>query len=351
LSQTALSAPRSDPTPIFDLFRGNHATELLVAAVTHFKLFEVLATRPLSAPDLQTKFGLADRPLIVLLTAMRAMGLIARNSDGTFTPTPIADEHLVAGEHDVSGYLGLAADSPGVREMVERLRTNRPAGSDKGGAGAAFIYRDGIESAMEEEASARRLTLALAGRAKNVAPALAERAPLAGARKVLDVAGGTGIYAFAMLRRYPALRAVILDRAEVLKVAREMATRYGVLDRTEFRAGDMFRDPLAADCDVILLSNVLHDWDVPQCRELVRRCADALPTGGRLLIHDVFLNDELDGPLPIALYSASLFSLTEGRAYSAAEYRQWLVEAGLKPQEVVPTLVHCGVLAGTKDRV
>jgi hypothetical protein len=67
-----------------------------------------------------------------------------------------------------------------------------------------------------------------------------------------------------------------------------------------------------------------------------------------LLIHDVFLNDELDGPLPVALYSASLFSLTEGRAYSVAEYRGWLEEAGLVPGTVKPTLVHCGLLEGRR---
>ena len=101
-------------------------------------------------------------------------------------------------------------------------------------------------------------------------------------------------------------------------------------------------------CDVILLSNILHDWDVPANRELVGRLAAALASGGRLLIHDAFLNDALDGPLPIALYSAALFSFTEGRAYSAAEYRTWLEEAGLLPGAVSPTLVHCGVLPAVR---
>jgi hypothetical protein len=111
----------------------------------------------------------------------------------------------------------------------------------------------------------------------------------------------------------------------------------------------MFNDPLPAS-DAILLSNVLHDWDVGDCQRLVNRCAASLNPGGRLLIHDVFLNDNLDGPLPIALYSASLFSLTEGRAYSASEYRSWLNTAGLTPCEVVPTLIHCGVLTGAKRK-
>ena len=40
--------------------------------------------------------------------------------------------------------------------------------------------------------------------------------------RFLDVGGGTGIYSIALLQRHPALRAIVFDRAEVLKVAREM---------------------------------------------------------------------------------------------------------------------------------
>ena len=87
---------------------------------------------------------------------------------------------------------------------------------------------------------------------------------------------------------------------------------------------------------------------MPECRELVGRLAEALPAAGQLLIHDVFLNDAHDGPLAVALYSASLFSLTEGRAYSGAEYREWLEEGRPGPGTVVPTLVHCGVLPARK---
>ena len=92
----------------------------------------------------------------------------------------------------------------------------------------------------------------------------------------------------------------------------------------ELVSGDMFVDQLPRDCEVTLLSNVLHDWDEPECQRLVQRCAEALPASGRLLIHDVFLNDELDGFFPIALYSTALFTVTEGRAYIAKEYRHWL---------------------------
>ena len=341
--------PKTDPSPIFEAFRGNHATELLTAAVAHFKLFEILKAGGLSPSDLGERLGLAERPRVVLTTALRALGLLDLDRVGQFVLSPLAAEHLVpGGAFDVGGYVGLAAESPAVLEMVERLRTNRPAGSDDAKSGAAFIFREGIESAMEQEVSARSLTLALAGRARNVAPFLARNYPIPKAKVVLDVGGGTGIYGIAWLLVHPELRVIVWDRPEVLKVAREMAEEFGVSDRLDTVGGDMFTDPFPGGADVMLLSNILHDWDVPECRALVKRCAEALPIGGELLIHDVFLNDALDGPLPIALYSAALFRLTEGRAYSAGEYRGWLAECGLTVGEVVPTLVHCGVLPARK---
>ncbi len=337
--------PSTDPTPIFEHFRGSYATELLTAAVAHFNLFGLLAEGGLPFDELRRRLGLEKRPAHVLVTALRAMGLLRCDHAGEIALTPLAREHLVPGaEFDVGDYVGLAAAAPHVLAMVERLRTNHPAGAD-GDDGAAFIYREGVASAMEQSALARHFTLALAGRAKNVAPHLAQVAPLEGASTLLDVAGGTGLYAIACLQRHPALRAIVLDRPEVLKVAAEFREASGVADRLELLAGDMFTDALPP-ADAILLSNVLHDWDEPDCRRLISRCTAALPAGGRLLIHDVFLHDALDGPLPIALYSAALFTLTEGRAYSAAEYGAWLRDAGLTVSGPIPTAVHCGVLIG-----
>ena len=346
---TPLEPPPTDPTPIFEQFRGSYATELLTAAVVEFDLFNRLARAPRTFDDLRGDLDLAQRPAVVLITAMRAMKLLDAEDSGRLTLSPLARHHLVSDSPwDMSGYIGLAAQSPGVREMIVRLRTNRPAGEERPDEGTAFIFRAGVESAMEREASARHLTLSLAGRAKNVAPILAERYPLNGASRLLDIGGGSGVYSIAWLQRHPNLRAVVWDRPEVLKVAQEMAETYGVADRLECIAGDMFADRLPTGCDVHLLSNILHDWDVDDCKTLIRRSAEALETGERLLIHDVLLNDELDGPLPIALYSAALFTIPEGRAYSALEFRSWLAEAGLMDEEITPTLVHCAVIAGRK---
>lgn len=363
----ATKPPQTDPTPLFELYRGKYASELLTAAVAHFKLFDRLAAGPRDFESLRAELGFAERPFVVLIAALRAMALLSADAHGRLQLTPAAREHLVSTDYfSITDYISMTADTPGVLEMVTRLTTNKAAGQEPDEQGAAFIYRDGIESAMERESTARHFTLMLAGRAKNVAPLLAERLSLSTAgesrplapgespgvtatRLLLDVGGGTGIYSIACLQRYPQLKSIVWDRPEVLKVAGEMAAAYGVADRLQLVPGDMFVDPVPAGADVILLSNILHDWDVPQCKTLINRCAAALGPGGRLVIHDVFLNDALDGPLPVALYSAALFQVTEGRAYSAGEFRAWLAEAGLQSGAMVPTLVHCGILAASKN--
>ena len=338
-----------DPAPIFAHFRGCHGTELLTAAVCHLGIFERVGESGRSSTELQAELAFAARPFRVCLTALRAMGLLTEH-DGVVRLTPLADRFLVRGRPGFVGdYMGLAAETPGTLEMVRLLRANRPLNADSSDTGAAFVFREGLESAMEQEAAARRLTLALAGRAACVAPVLARVIPPMPKARILDVAAGSGIYAYEMLEAHPGMTAVLLDRPEVLKVAREEAARRGLTGRVEFVAADMFTDDLPRGCDGVLLSNVLHDWDIPECRTLVGRVAASLPPGGQVWIHDVFLDDDLSGPLEIALYSAALFTLTEGRAYSAAEYRGWLAEQGLEAAPaVVPTLAHCGLLSAIR---
>lgn len=342
----SLPKPNLDPTPIFELFRGNHATELLVAGAVHFKIFDVLAT-PKSFDDLKAELSLEDRPLNVLITALRAMGFIDYEND-LFKNSPMAEEHLTSMRlFDVSGYLSFAAESEGVLQLVKCLKTNKPIGTDDE-KGTAFIFNDDIEtSAMDKEESAQFLTLALMGRAKNVAPYLAEAVDLSECSKLLDVGGGTGIYSIGFLKQYENLQATVLDHPNVLKLATSFAAEYDVTDRLNCNPFDMFSSEFPKG-DVVLLSNILHDWDIPGNIKILKRCASALDSGDKLLIHDVFLNDDLDGPLETALYSASLFSFTEGRAYSIKEYTEMLEQSGFKVAGYEDTLIHCGVLIAEK---
>jgi hypothetical protein len=73
---------------------------------------------------------------------------------------------------------------------------------------------------------------------------------------------------------------------------------------------------------------ILHDWDEVKCRGILKKCFDALPPGGMVIISELLVNDEKAGPAPAALMSLNMLIETEGRNYTPSEYSAWLREAG-----------------------
>jgi len=346
----SLKSCKLDPAELFDLYRGRLSTEILCAVACRTPFFQVIGETGSTFRNLMHQLNWSERSLNVVLTALRAMRLVEKTPGDLYRPAESAKLFLEAGsEFALTGYLGLSAHTPAVDRFVEALERQVPEPDTE--SGTAFTYRSDKPSAMDDPETARFLTLSLAGRGRCAAPELAARVPLKPAEKcLLDIGGGSGWYSIAYLKAYPEARAVVWDRPEVLKVAQENAEAEGVSDRLECVGGDMFADRFPVDPDVLLVSNILHDWDIPEIDHLLRHWLGQCRTGTRLLLHDVFLNDELDGPLPIALYSADLYLLTEGRAYSRKEYLEFFERAGWNADsEQVPTgtLAHCGVLEAT----
>jgi len=99
---------------------------------------------------------------------------------------------------------------------------------------------------------------------------------------------------------------------------------------------------------VHLFSNVLHDWDEPEVNSLLRRSFGALPQGGRLLIHDAFINDDKTGPLPVAEYSTILMHSTHGKCYATSEYAGFLSSAGFRDVTFTATAADRGLMTARK---
>ena len=208
---------------------------------------------------------------------------------------------------------------------------------------------------MDEPEAAAFFTMALAGRARYLAPVVAERMPRSQGH-LLDIAGGSGYYTYEWLLANPGSTATILDRPEVLKVAQSLLEAFcaqhadnpNLKSRVRFLPGDMLQDDLPK-ADVIFAFSLFHDWAADTCTLLAQRFAAALESGGTLWVHDAFLDDTLDGPLAVTDYSAQLFLNTRGRAYSVNEYNTWLSAAGLVPDStIIPTLLDYALLAARK---
>lgn len=131
------------------------------------------------------------------------------------------------------------------------------------------------------------------------------------------------------------------------KIVLKEIARHGLADRIGVASGDMFAMAWPA-ADVVLLSNVLHDWDLPEVRLLLAKAAEALSAGGLLVIHDAFIHDDKSGPVAVAEYSALLMNITQGKCYSAAEYGAELAAAGFEPGDYQDTVGNRGFMTALR---
>jgi SAM-dependent methyltransferase len=201
---------------------------------------------------------------------------------------------------------------------------------------------------MEDAAFADEFTAAMDCRGVYLGQALAGSVDLSSARQLLDVGGGSGIYACALLAVNPQLRATVLEKPPVDRVAAKAVAARGYGQRIDVHAADMFDGAWPAAADVHLLSNVLHDWNETTVGKLLKASFDALRPGGTLIVHDAFINARKDGPLAVASYSALLMHSTQGKCYSTAECEALLASAGFHCIEYQPTVADRGRMLAVK---
>ncbi|WP_412537904.1 methyltransferase [Longispora sp. K20-0274] len=169
------------------------------------------------------------------------------------------------------------------------------------------------------------------------------------ARRVVDIAGGTGGLLGHVLTAHPHLTGVLLERPHVLARARDALAAAGCGERCSYVAGDFADVP--DDGDVYVLARILHDWDDDRCREILRHCAAAMREDASLLIVERVL--PADGAASLATaWDLHMLCNVGGRERTLAHYARLLEDTGLtladhRPLPLGASLLHARRAAPT----
>lgn len=263
-------------------------------------------THPMTCEELSfTILGSHSRRLRALLDALVIEGYLHRQDGFNYGIAHVPDSKP-------------ALPKSGWGRLAEVILTNEPL-QDMDGAG----------DAMEMQA---RLHFHLFETGYPAAQWLWERAGIPSGH-LLDVGSGAGAYAAAFLDRYEAGAATLVDRCHVLELARKRLRRYA--KRVRFQRRDAF-EKKEGRYDVALLANLLHLYGPQECEELIAAAASALRPGGRLLVKDVWINQDRTAP-PVAVYFALNMALytQAGDVYTKDEVCGWIRAAGLRDLHTV----------------
>lgn len=165
--------------------------------------------------------------------------------------------------------------------------------------------------------------------AKERAGAVVKAVETSGIKRMLDLGGGSGAYSIAFARTIPDLRSDLLELGDVVPLAQENIRKAGFADRISVRPGDMLRDPLGENYDLVLASAICHMFSPEENQRLFQRAYAALAAGGRFVVQDFILEPNKTAPRQAALFSLNMLVGTRaGSSYSEPEYAAWMQKAG-----------------------
>lgn len=159
--------------------------------------------------------------------------------------------------------------------------------------------------------------------------------------RVIDVGGSKGAKSMAILKRYPHLQALVIDRDQTIASAKafwrgrdDAAER---LARMRFEAGNVQTSVPAAQSakDAYLLSAVLHGFDDQTAIQALQNVADAArPCGATVVLLEMVMPDH-HADLTAATFDMQMFMGTPGRERTMPEWQHLFDQAGLNLQEIV----------------
>jgi cyclopropane fatty-acyl-phospholipid synthase-like methyltransferase len=154
-----------------------------------------------------------------------------------------------------------------------------------------------------------------------------------GARQVLDIGGGHGLYSAALCRRHPGLTATVLDLPGSAAVGREIVAAAGMADRVLFKdgdatAGDLSAGDVGSGYDAVLCFNLVHHLAPDQIPALFGKARDALAPGGTLAVMDAFADPARRGSAAANFLGLFVYLSSGSQVHTPAQLRGWLREAG-----------------------
>jgi predicted O-methyltransferase YrrM len=318
------------PEDLDQRIRAFQESRVLLTAI-ELDLFEALGAGA-SAEDVARALGTAPRATAMLLDALAALGMVEKRS-GVFRNTPETtrcftrrspDDVRMAMMHVVHLWNTWST-------LTDCVRTGAAVGGRPSGD-----WTEAFIAAMHANASRR-------------AAAVAAAVDATGARRMLDIGGGSGAYSIAFAQANPELRVEILDLPAVTPIARRHIAEAGLADRIIAREGDLRTGDFGAGFDLALVSAICHMLDEAENRELIAKTYRALAPGGRIAISDFILDPDRTGPRQAALFALNMLVGTRaGNTYTEAEYAGWMREAGFGEIRRVPLPGPAHLMIGTR---
>ncbi|MCP5396552.1 MAG: hypothetical protein H6918_07455 [Sphingomonadaceae bacterium] len=315
--------PTDDDSAIWETWLSIYRLPVVTVA-EEIGTFTALSDRGLTLEECAAQIGADARALSIHLGALAALGFVEKRG-GKWRSTSLSRTWL---HPDGAGYYGnffsrFRESNPIHAQLMTTLKTGERPDMELSKTNA----KEWEKGDMSDEAA---IAIAKFMHAHSVAPSKsAARNPMFGElTHLMDVGGGSGIFAIEFAKNWPDLRTTVMDLPAMARAAQSYIDAAGVGDRADTAGVNMFEEEWPRGPDAHFFSNVFHDWSEETNSLLARKSFAALPSGGKIILHEMLMDDDGCGPWIPAAFSLLMLLGTLGKQYTFEELRTILEGAG-----------------------
>jgi len=303
----------------------------VLCAAARLGVADALKEGERSAQEIAASCAADAATLHRLLRTLAAMGVVAQVRRDTFVLTEFGEKLCKDAANSawpaVIFWADLLADN--WSSLTECVRTGERAAS----------LRPEIMKRWQEETEGPAIFRAIMGTspAESYLP-IARAWDFSGARVVADLGGGGGAMIEAILKTYPKLRGMLVDRADSIDVAKPRFSSGRLADRVQLVSADLSKE-VPTGADVHVLKHVLHGYADDAAAQILRNCRAALPPDGRILIVEFVLPEVIDSPDPDLekrlLSDLNMLAVTGGKERDPPEWHSLAARADLHCRRII----------------
>ena len=305
---------------------------------------------PMNASGMVTTGGIdvTTSALERVLRACASLGVFTEDAMGKFGPTPLSDVLTSDSPVSVKKLVEAMGGSwyRGWAELRGAIKTAKPQAHKVFGM-EWWDYLNANPKELEDFAEAMK------SNSLNSLRGVLANCDFTGVEKVVDIGGGFGHLAVALLEKYPTLQAAVLDVPDLISLAQE---RFPVQDRAvanrlEYIGGDMFDSVPPAN--VYIMKHIIHDWDDEKCIQLLENCRRSMQGDGRVICVDSVLPPMGDvSGTPAKLLDINMLVFMPGMERTEEQWSHLYRAAGLQIQSLTPIHDNFGtsIVEGVKLR-
>jgi L-tyrosine C(3)-methyltransferase len=330
-----------------DIARLGFAEFQVLMAGFRLGLFELLATKPeRTIEEIRDHLGIPDHSARALLLSTTSLGYTHRDPRGGYRNSRGVHRSLIGPER--------AQEIPRLEafhflmyqpfyHLTETLQQGTNVGLQRVPGTGNTLY-DRLESNAEN----RRIFYDWMRSLKQKHVASEVVSALRGSRHMLDLGGGDGVNSIDLAQQIPGLKATIVDSADTCALAAQNVRGAALSDRIGVHPGDFLKDPFPAGADAILLAHISNIYSDEMNQALIRKCGEALPRGGQLVIFSLISNDDQTGPWYAGFMSLyfQVLATGVGNVYPPSVYERWFANAGFSSLSMHTK--RQGIFIGTK---